>query len=61
VAIAKAGRLFAELVLRAYHLERITASDVADYLEVRVKHIPDVEGELFGSTQLRATPAAGDT
>ncbi len=55
LAIAKAGRLFAGLVLRAYHLERITASDVADHLEVRVKHISDVENALFGPARIGPT------
>jgi Zn-dependent peptidase ImmA (M78 family) len=39
MAVATGGALFARLVLSAYDEERITASDVAEYLRVRLKHL----------------------
>jgi Zn-dependent peptidase ImmA (M78 family) len=42
-AVNNAGQLFSQLVLDSYNEERITASDLSDYLEVRLKHIPSIE------------------
>jgi Zn-dependent peptidase ImmA (M78 family) len=42
-AVYNAGQLFTELVLDSYYDERITAADLSDYLEVKLKHIPDIE------------------
>jgi len=44
----KNGRRFVSLVLDAHREERITYSDVADYLGVRTKHLSDIE-RLVGS------------
>jgi Zn-dependent peptidase ImmA (M78 family)/DNA-binding XRE family transcriptional regulator len=41
-AILSAGPTFVRLVLDSYHQERITTSDVADYLAVKVKHLPNI-------------------
>jgi Zn-dependent peptidase ImmA (M78 family)/DNA-binding XRE family transcriptional regulator len=46
VALGRAGRLFAQLVLSNYYLDRVTASDVSDFLEIRLKHLPKIEAEL---------------
>lgn len=46
VAIATLGPLFTRLALNAYHQEKITGSDLSDYLEVRLKHLHDVEQEV---------------
>ncbi len=46
VALATAGRPFARLVLASYGRERITASDVADYLGVRLKHLDKIRADL---------------
>lgn len=46
-AISAAGPWFAKVVLHAYHLHRVTASDVAEYLGLRVRHLPKLEEELF--------------
>jgi len=50
LALSSAGNLFVRLVLANYHQERITASDVADFLEVRLKHLGRIESELRRST-----------
>jgi len=42
-AVSKAGHLFTELVLDSYNDERITSSDLSDYLGVRLKHVPSIE------------------
>jgi Zn-dependent peptidase ImmA (M78 family)/DNA-binding XRE family transcriptional regulator len=45
VAINSAGPTFTRLVLEGLNRNRITASDFADYLQIRVKHLPDVRRE----------------
>jgi Zn-dependent peptidase ImmA (M78 family) len=47
VQISGAGPLFTQLVLDAFNRERITASDVADFLSIRVKHLPEIERDLL--------------
>ena len=42
-AVNNAGQLFSQLVLDSYYNERITAGDLSDYLEVRLKHLPSIE------------------
>ena len=41
--IGKNGARFVSLVLEAHKRDRITYSDVADYLGVRTKHLPNIE------------------
>lgn len=48
MAISSAGPVFVQIVLTNYHQENITASDVADFLEVRLKHLDKIEAEVFG-------------
>ncbi len=43
MAVSTAGPLFVRLVLSSYHREKITASDLAGFLEVRLKHLPKIE------------------
>ena len=43
-----AGPGFVRLVLDSYYNERITASDLADFLGVRLKHMPKIEEAVFG-------------
>lgn len=43
VALASAGPTFASLVIESFNRERITASDVSDYLGIRLKHLPEVQ------------------
>lgn len=46
LALTSAGRPYTALVMEGYHRDRITASDVADYLDVRLKHLPEIESDL---------------
>lgn len=48
MALSSAGPLFSRLVLQGYHRERITSSDLSEYLNVRIKHLARIEAELFG-------------
>jgi Zn-dependent peptidase ImmA (M78 family)/transcriptional regulator with XRE-family HTH domain len=41
-ALSVAGKPFARTVLDSFYAGRITASDVADYLGVRLKHLPAI-------------------
>jgi Zn-dependent peptidase ImmA (M78 family) len=41
--IKQNGAPFVSLVLNSYKEDRITSSDVADYLEIRLKYLPKVE------------------
>lgn len=43
--ISGAGLTFVRLVLNGYHQEKITSSDVSDYLEINLKHLPKIESE----------------
>jgi Zn-dependent peptidase ImmA (M78 family) len=43
VALGRAGHLFTQLVLESYHTERITSSNVADYLDVKLRHLANIE------------------
>jgi Zn-dependent peptidase ImmA (M78 family) len=43
LALSYAGRKFVQLVLDSYHQEKITTSDVSDYLEVKVRHFENIE------------------
>jgi len=45
-ALSTGGRLFAGLVLRGYYEERITSSDVADALNLGLKHLGRLEQAL---------------
>jgi Zn-dependent peptidase ImmA (M78 family)/DNA-binding XRE family transcriptional regulator len=49
LAVSTAGPLFTRLVLDGYEREIITASDVSDYLEIRLKHLPKVERAMLGA------------
>jgi len=45
IAISSAGPMFTSLVVKNFNLEKITASDVSDYLGIRPKHIKDLQIE----------------
>ena len=45
--ISRVGHAFAKLVLSNYYQDYITASDVSDFLEVRLKHLPKIEEAVF--------------
>ena len=46
-AISSAGPVFVQIVLANYHQENITASDVADFLDVKLKHLARIEAEVL--------------
>lgn len=48
VAINAAGPSFTRLVLNSYHLEKITASDLSDFLNIRLKHVGKIEDYVLG-------------
>ncbi len=50
--IRSVGQPFARIVLGAYYEDAITLSDVSEYLGVRVKHVPAIEGLLRGRNVL---------
>ena len=43
VALASAGPTFSSLVIESFNRERITASEVSDYLGIRLRHLPEVQ------------------
>jgi Zn-dependent peptidase ImmA (M78 family)/transcriptional regulator with XRE-family HTH domain len=45
-AVAERGQTFVRLVLQSYYQDRITLSDVSEYLGVRLKHLPKIEQAL---------------
>ena len=46
-AISRVGRAFVKLVLDSYYQEKITSSDLSDYLEIKLKHLPKVEDKIM--------------
>lgn len=50
-AISALGPAFVRLVLNSFYQEKITSSDVSDYLEVRLKWMPKIEEKVFGRRQ----------
>lgn len=46
IAISSAGPLFVSLIVENLNRENITASDVSDYLQIRSKHLRDLQGEF---------------
>jgi Zn-dependent peptidase ImmA (M78 family) len=49
IAVARSGQFLSVLVLSSYSRGRITASDVADYFGVRIKHLAAIERRVFGA------------
>ena len=43
VALTSAGPTFTSLVIESFNRERITASDVSDYLQIRLKYLAEVQ------------------
>lgn len=46
LALSSAGATFTDLVLRSYQQHRITAADVAEYLNIRLKHLSLLESSF---------------
>lgn len=42
------GIEFTKMVLSAYHQDKITSSALSDYLSMKLKHLPNIESEVFG-------------
>jgi Zn-dependent peptidase ImmA (M78 family) len=42
LAVSESGRMFVRLVLESYRREKINTSEVADYLDVRTKHLDKI-------------------
>lgn len=47
MAVARSGQRFTRLVLEAYDEERITASDVAEHLRIRLKHLDRIRAAVL--------------
>jgi Zn-dependent peptidase ImmA (M78 family)/DNA-binding XRE family transcriptional regulator len=43
ISLSSAGPFFTTLVIENFNREHITASDVSEYLQVRVKHLPEIQ------------------
>ena len=43
IALSSAGPTFTNLVIESFNRERITASDVSDYLQVRLRHLSEIQ------------------
>lgn len=50
MAISAVGPFFARLVLSSYYQEYITASEVSDFLEVRLRHLSKIEASVLGQS-----------
>jgi Zn-dependent peptidase ImmA (M78 family) len=48
VSLSSAGPFFTSLVIENFNREHITASDVSDYLQVRIKHLPEIQRDYSG-------------
>jgi Zn-dependent peptidase ImmA (M78 family)/DNA-binding XRE family transcriptional regulator len=49
IAVARVGQYVSTLILSNYSHGRITASDVADYFNIRIKHLAAIERRVFGA------------
>lgn len=56
IAVARAGQFFSLLILSSYSHGRITASDVADYFGIRIKHLAAIERRVFGAPPTPSPP-----
>ncbi|MCD4825106.1 MAG: XRE family transcriptional regulator [Phycisphaerae bacterium] len=50
--IRAAGQPFLRIILSAYNRQAITTSDLAEYLGARLKHLPAIEHQLYGTNAL---------
>ena len=46
--LSRAGRVFPRLVVQNYREDKITGPEVAEYLNLKLKHLPKIEAELSG-------------
>lgn len=47
LVISRAGRAFVKLVLDSYYQEKITSSDLSDYLGVKLTHLSKIEDKIM--------------
>ena len=47
-ALSTLGHTFTRIVLENYYSTAITAADVAEYLNIKLKHLPKIESEVTG-------------
>jgi len=47
LTISRAGRAFVKLVLDSYYQEKITSSNLSDYLDVKLAHLPKIEAKMM--------------
>lgn len=48
MAVATSGKFFTQLALRSYYSERITASALSSFLDVKLSHMPRIETAVMG-------------
>jgi Zn-dependent peptidase ImmA (M78 family) len=46
--LSQLGRTFTRLIFQGYHERRLTLRDVANYFNMQVKFVPDIERAAFG-------------
>jgi len=51
VSLSAAGPLLTRLVVDAYNREIITSSDLSDYLDVRLKHLPKIQRAVVAGSR----------
>lgn len=49
-ALSRVGRVFPHVVLQNYYQDKITGPELAEYLNLKLKHLPKIETELRDST-----------
>lgn len=52
--VANVGVPFLELVLSAYHSDRITASTAASYIDAKMQHVPQIQALLYEKRGVQA-------
>jgi Zn-dependent peptidase ImmA (M78 family)/DNA-binding XRE family transcriptional regulator len=50
IVTSSTGYFFVRLVLANYYQDKITLSDVSDYLDVRLKHLAKIEDKVMGKS-----------
>ena len=46
-ALSRNGEMYTTLVIDSFKNQKINISDVADYLGIRLKHLPKIESEIM--------------
>ncbi len=48
-ALSRNGEMYTSLVIESFREQKINMSDVADYLGIRLKHLPRIESEIMNT------------